>query len=317
MAMVQDPKTAKYDGMPQSAVETGLADYILPTADMPAKLIDYVRHISKLPAEEAPPPENAVSALGKIFVLLRDHTGHDFSFYKLTTINRRIQRRMSVHQISDMSRYVRYLQENPQELGFLFKELLIGVTSFFRDPEAWDALKQQAIAPLLEGRQPDAAVIWAWVVGCSTGEEAYSLAIALRELLDGRDLGANIKAQVFATDIDSEAIDKARQGLYPANIAPDVSPQRLERFFIKEEDKFRVKKEIRDMVIFAPQDVIMDPPFTKLDILTCRNLLIYLAPEMQKKADTAFPIQPEPRRRTVPWHCRDHRRIRRSFHGTE
>lgn len=288
MVMAQDPETAKYDGMPRSAVATGLADYVLPIADMPDTLIDYVQRISALPKAEVHAPERKTeNALEKIFVLLRDHTGHDFSFYKLNTVIRRVQRRMSVHQISDMSHYVRYLQENPSELDLLFKELLIGVTSFFRDPEAWEALKQQGIPPLLQSRSGD-SVLRAWVVGCSTGEEAYTLAIVLRELLDSQSPGTNTTVQVFGTDIDAEAISVARQGVYPANIAADLSLERLRKFFVEEDGKFRVKKDIRDMVIFAPQDVIMDPPFTKLDLLTCRNLMIYLAPEMQRKLIPLF-----------------------------
>ena len=189
---------------------------------------------------------------------------------------------MGIHQIDKIAAYVRYLQENPQELDLLFKELLIGVTSFFRDPAAWEQLREQAIPALLASR-PAGRALRAWVPGCSTGEEAYSLAIVFKEALEQVKPKGRYALQIFATDLDRDAIDKARQGVFPANIAADVSPERLSRFFVKEEHGYRVRKEIREMVIFAPQNLIMDPPFTKLDILSCRNLLIYLAPELQKK----------------------------------
>ena len=179
------------------------------------------------------------------------------------------------------------MQENSQELDLLFKELLIGVTNFFRDPAAWEQLREQAIPALLASRSPGQA-LRAWVPGCSTGEEAYSLAIVLKEAVEEIKPKANFTIQIFATDLDRDAIDKARQGVFPANIAADVSEERLKRFFTKEEHGYRVRKEIREMVIFAPQNLIMDPPFTKLDILSCRNLLIYLTAEVQKKLIPLF-----------------------------
>ncbi len=209
-------------------------------------------------------------------------TGHDFSLYKKNTVYRRIERRMGIHQIDRIAAYVRYLQENPQEVELLFKELLIGVTSFFRDPAAWEELRGEALPALLADR-PNGGVIRAWSIGCSTGEEAYSLAIAFKEALEQAKPKGSFTLQIFATDLDRDAIDKARQGVYPANITADVSPERLRRFFIKEENGYRVAKEIRETVTFATQNVIMDPPFTRLDILICRNLLIYLTPELQKK----------------------------------
>nr|MBW4056666.1 PAS domain-containing protein [Pseudomonadota bacterium] len=231
--------------------------------------------------------EKDKSALEKVLILLRARTGQDFSLYKKNTVYRRIERRMSIHQIDKIISYVRYLQENPQEVELLFKELLIGVTSFFRDPEAWEHLQKEALPTLLEER-PVGGILRAWSAGCSTGEEAYSLAIAFKETLEQVRPKESFSLQIFATDLDRDAIDRARLGVYPANIAADVSPERLRRFFVKEDDRYRVGKEIREMVTFATQNVIMDPPFTKLDVLVCRNLLIYLTPELQKKLMPLF-----------------------------
>ena len=224
----------------------------------------------------------AQSALDKVVILLREQTGNDFSEYKKSTLYRRIERRMSLRQVDKIASYVRFLHENPQEVEQLFKELLVGVTSFFREPDIWEQLKSEAMPRLLVGRPPGQP-LRAWVPACSTGEEAYSLAIAFREAVEQTKSGGRFTLQVFGTDLDSTATEKARQGVYPANIAADVSEERLRRFFVQEDQQYRVSKEIREMVIFAPQNVAMDPPFTKLDLLTCRNLLIYLAPELQKK----------------------------------
>ena len=215
-------------------------------------------------------------------ILLRAQTGHDFSLYKKTTIYRRIERRMGLHQIDKIANYVRFLQENPQEVELLFRELLIGVTSFFRDPEAWEQLKAEVLPALLAERASNQA-LRAWIPACATGEEAYSLAILFKETLEELKPAKNITLQIFATDLDQHAIEKAREGMFPANIAADVSAKRLDRFFVKVERGYQVAKSIREMVIFAPQNIIMDPPFTKLDLFACRNLLIYLTPELQKK----------------------------------
>ena len=287
VVLVQDPATAKFDGMPRSAVDAGLADIVAPVEELPGKILAYLQRTPLLARTETPLEDRAQGALEKAVILLRAHTGHDFSLYKKNTLLRRIERRMGIHQIAKMAAYVRYLQENSQELELLFKELLIGVTSFFRDPAAWERLRAQAVPTLLAGRPPGHA-LRAWVPGCSTGEEAYSLAIVLREAVEEFKPMGQFTVQVFATDLDRHAIDKARQGFFPDNLAADVSPERLARFFTKEQHGWRVRKEIREMVIFAPQDLIMDPPFTKLDILSCRNLLIYLAPEVQKKLIPLF-----------------------------
>jgi len=287
VVMVQEPASAKFDGMPRSAIDAGLADIVAPAGELPAKIRAYLQRTPLIAQTEVLTDDKAHSALEKIVILLRSQTGQDFSLYKRNTLYRRIERRMGIHQIGKMAVYVRYLQENSQELQLLFKELLIGVTNFFRDPAAWEQLRARAIPTLLVKHNPGQA-LRAWVPGCSTAEEAYSLAIVFKEAVELTRPKGNYPLQIFATDLDRDAIDKARQGVFPANIAADVSEQRLRRFFAKEERGYRVRKEIRQMVIFAPQNLIMDPPFTKLDILICRNLLIYLTSEVQKKLMPLF-----------------------------
>ncbi len=287
VVLVQDPATAKFDGMPRSAIDAGLADIVAPVEELPGKIVAYLRRTPLVPRVEQEVPEKAQGALAKAVILLRARTGHDFSLYKKNTLYRRIERRMGLHQISRMTDYVRYLQENAQELDLLFKELLIGVTNFFRDPAAWEQLRHQALPELLAQRPPG-HTLRAWVPGCSTGEEAYSLAMVFQEALDEVGPKANHTLQVFATDLDRDAIDQARHGFFSENIAADVPPERLARFFVKEAHGYRVRKAIREMIIFAPQNLIMDPPFTRLDILSCRNLMIYLAAEMQQKLIPLF-----------------------------
>jgi len=287
MVLVQDPATAKFDGMPRSAIDAGLADIVAPVDDLPGRIIAFLQRTPLAQAPERALEVKTQSALEKTIILLRAHTGHDFSLYKQNTFYRRIERRMGIHQIEKIADYVLYLQESTQEMDLLFKELLIGVTSFFRDPAAWKQLREKVIPALLASR-PAGHVLRAWVPGCSTGEEAYSLAMVVKEAMDKIKTKKRITLQVFATDLDKDAIDKARQGIYPENISADVSPEQMSRFFAKDERGCRVSTEIREMVIFAPQSLIMDPPFTKLDILSCRNLLIYLAPEMQKKLIPLF-----------------------------
>ncbi|MBO2012677.1 CheR family methyltransferase [Hymenobacter negativus] len=287
MVMVQDPDSAEFDAMPRSAMATEFVDYVLPAADLPNKLIEYVRQPSTRPRrEEAESSARPAHALQKIFHLIRAQTGHDFSFYKRNTVFRRIERRMNSHQIREFTHYVRYLQENPPEVEALFKELLIGVTKFFRDREAFDHLKQRLL-PLLRQKPADSTVR-VWAPGCSTGEEAYSLAMTLLECLDGVERTKYLKVQIFATDINPDGIDFARAGLYTDNVVPDVSPERLRRFFTKSEEGYRIKKEVRDVVVFAVHDLNKDAPFTKLDLLVCRNLLIYLSAELQKNLIPVF-----------------------------
>ncbi len=286
MAMVQEPDSAKYDGMPRNAVATGLADYILPPNEMPEQLIAYVSHaVFKIPGKAAKPLPKESELLNKVFILVRSRTGHDFSHYKHNTILRRIDRRMALHRITKLSDYVRYLQEDPREADTLFKELLIGVTSFFRDKDAFDVLKEKAITKLFEQRSPD-QTIRIWVPGCATGEEAYSIAMLCRDVM--KRMSQEFSVQVFATDIDNDGIETARLGLYPASISVDVPQEVLDRYFTKEDSFHRVSKEIRDMVVFAAQNVITDPPFSKIDLISCRNLLIYLGGELQKKVLPLF-----------------------------
>ncbi len=287
LAMVQDPVSAKFEGMPRSAIDTGLVDFTAPPAELVTKLLEFVRHSVVAVERVVTLEEKKLGALQKIFVLLRSHTGHDFSLYKKNTVIRRVERRMAVHQLDTMDSYVRYLQENTQEIDLLFKELLIGVTNFFRDPGAYEALLEKGLPRMLE-RKKKGETIRVWVPGCSTGEEAYSAAITLVEFLEKTKRKEDFSLQVFATDIDKDAIDKARMGTYPANIAADVSEERLSRYFLKEEFTYRIRKEIREMVVFAPHDIIIDPPFTKLDLICCRNLLIYFNPDLQKRLMPLF-----------------------------
>ncbi|MEO6852878.1 MAG: CheR family methyltransferase, partial [Rhodoferax sp.] len=288
MVMVQNPASTEFDGMPRSTLATGLVDFELPPAEMPAQLMAYVAHaFGHPPNVGAPSAPHTESALKKIFILLRTQTGHDFSQYKPNTIYRRIERRMAVHQITALDNYVKYLQHTPTEVDALFHDLLIGVTNFFRDPEAFALLEEQVLPKLFANKAPG-SVVRAWSAGCSTGEEAYSLAILLQERLDVLKL--NYKVQVFATDLDSRAIAIARVGVYPASIATDISPERLARFFTAEPDgsAYRVHKGIRDMLVFSEHDLVKDPPFSKLDLISCRNLLIYMGAELQKKVMALF-----------------------------
>ena len=286
VTLVQAPATAKYDGMPNSAARAGYAGQVLPVEEMPEALLAGV-HL--LPRGGALPPEilapSAAGGLSRLLSLVRSATGHDFSHYKKSTIGRRIERRMTQHDLTDIDVYVRYVKEHPAEAQILFKELLINVTSFFRDPEAFVALKEE-ILPQLFADKPNDYVFRVWVAGGATGEEAYSIAMLLREFMDEQH--REFKVQLYSTDLSDDAVTIARAGLYPPNISADVSPERLRRFFITEEGGYRIKKEIREMVVFAVQNVIKDPPFTKLDLLSCRNLMIYLEPELQGRLIPAF-----------------------------
>ncbi|HBA54935.1 MAG TPA: chemotaxis protein CheR, partial [Syntrophorhabdus aromaticivorans] len=276
------------DGMPRSAIATGLVDYVLPPAEMPTQLLAYAAHaFGKAPYPAVLPVPKTEGAMKKIFVLVRAHTGHDFSLYKHNTVHRRVERRMSIHQIDRPEGYLRYLQQHPDEVTALFRDLLIGVTSFFRDPEAFAALETRVIPRLFDDKLADEA-IRVWVPGCSTGEEAYSIAILLQECIE--ELKQAFKIQIFATDIDGMAIDQARAGVYSASIANDVSKERLARFFSLDPagGSYRIRKGIRDMIVFSEQDVIKDPPFSRLDLISCRNLLIYMGGELQKKLIPLF-----------------------------
>lgn len=285
--MVESPDSAKFDGMPRSAIGTGLVDYIAPIDDLPKELIAYVNHLPRLHKEISESDTQPSSALGKILRLVNTRTGHDFTLYKKSTLYRRIEKRASLHQIDGIAKYASYAEQNPEEMDALFRELLIGVTRFFRDPEAFEYLAEGVIPDLINSAVPGGS-IRVWVPACSTGEEAYSLAILLRECLDKLRPDSGIKIQIFATDIDERAIEVARKGVYPANIAADVSLERLEAFFTQTDDGYVAKKLIRETVVFAPQDLTADPPFTKMDMVSCRNLLIYFGPELQRKVLQVF-----------------------------
>jgi len=274
--------------MPRSALATGLVDYELPPAEMPAQLMAYsTLAFGAPPRTSTIPAPKFENALKKIFILMRAQTGHDFSQYKPNTIHRRIERRMAVQQIDSIDGYVKCLQQTPTEVEALFRDLLIGVTNFFRDPEAFQVLEEQVIPELFKGK-PAGAVVRVWVPGCSTGEEAYSLAILLQERMEA--LKQSYTLQVFATDIDSHAIATARTGIYPGGIATNLSPERLARIFSAEPDasSYRVHKNIRDILIFSEQNIIKDPPFSKLDLISCRNLMIYMSSDLQKKLIPLF-----------------------------
>ena len=281
MAIVQVPEEAKYDGMPRSAIDAGVVDHILPVGSIPTELLaylkqPYVKTLVKAEAEE----KQFTNYVQRILLLIRAVTSRDFTLYKQSTIRRRIRRRMAVHKIENIKTYYRYLQENPGEVHRLLKELLILVTSFFRDPAAFDVLAAKVIPDIL-ARKEENAPVRVWVPGCATGEEALTIAMLITEAMG--KLNKHLTVQVFATDIDPEAIGRARLAEYPESIAADVSPERLKRFFIKKNGTYKVKKDLRDKVVFAVQDLVTDPPFSKLDIISCRNVLIYMDAPLQKK----------------------------------
>jgi two-component system CheB/CheR fusion protein len=287
MAMVQDEKEAEYDGMPRSAISTGLADFILPVHRMAEELVSYLAHPFLEP--EGIKDETADArfdrVIQKVLAVVRRVTGHDFSGYKRSTVRRRIGRRMAVHQITDVSHYGNYLRQTPAEVEELFKDLLINVTNFFRDPRAFEVIEKGVIPALFAQKDPDVP-IRLWVPGCGTGEEAYSLAMILVEAMERRE--RYWKVQVHATDINPEAIESARAAIYPGNIAADATSERLGRFFKKEGDTYKVDRQLRDMVVLAIHDFTRDPPLSRLDMISCRNVLIYMDPPLQKKIIPLF-----------------------------
>ncbi len=281
VVLAQSEESASHDSMPRSVINAGLADLILAPEEMPPKLIQYFSHSkTAMTGHDADVPEDRQKRLNKIFAVLRARTGHDFSAYKANTVLRRIGRRMSLNQIDGHETYVRFLRENPEEADALLREMLIGVTRFFRDPESFEVLKNKALPDMLSG-MPDDAPFRAWVPGCSTGEEVYSLAMTLHETM--AQTSSRRSLQLFGTDIDNRAVEKAREGLYPASIAADVDAGRLKRFFTREGGFFRIRKDIRDSVVFSVQNILKDPPFSRLNLLCCRNVLIYLDAGAQKK----------------------------------
>ena len=283
MAMAQSIETAKYDTILRSAIATGLVDHVLPVEEMPAKLIAYAAHLSSLDGDGL--SKQIGERMGQVFNLLRRGSGHDFSGYKESTIGRRLKRRMQALQMDTVGEYVGVLQRDPEEIDRLFKELLVGVTQFFRDPGAFEALAREVIPRLFENKESDDDVR-ACVVGCATGEEVYSIAILLSEHVS--TLKNPPKIQVFATDIDPRSLETARRGIYPANIAEQVSLERLNRFFVKQEQFYQVKRELRELCIFSQHSFLKDPPFSRQDLISCRNMMIYLGPDLQDRIVTLF-----------------------------
>ena len=288
ISMAQDPQEAEYDGMLRSAIESGMVDFILPVSQMPEKLraIRQVSEAIKLPPEGPNPPTGTeAEALREILTFLRVRTGHDFSNYKQSTILRRVTRRMQMDAAVDLSAYLRFVREHPAEVRELLSDLLINVTNFFRDTKAFEFLEREVVPKLFADKaETDQARVW--VTGCATGEEAYSLAMLLQEY--AQKLDRTVGMQIFATDIDEDSINHAREGIYPESIIADVSPERLKRFFNKEGHHYRIKEELREMVLFAPHNILRDPPFSKLDLISCRNLLIYLNRETQARVLELF-----------------------------
>jgi PAS domain S-box-containing protein len=280
ITMVQDPETVQHDGMPRSAIASGSADYVLPAEQMAPALLRYVQHAAVTATSTTTLPEKAPDALTSALALLRAQTKLDFSGYKKGTLQRRIRRRMSLKHLVQMPKYVELLRRDPAEVAALFKDLLINVTSFFREPAAWKILQEQVIRRLVAEKAADAP-LRVWVPACATGEEAYSIAMVLIEEIQASEKSCQL--QVFASDVDAEALEAARDGVYLEGIAAHVQPERLSRFFIKGEHSYRVNKELRDTVVFAQQSLLSDPPFSRLDVISCRNLFIYLEPAVQER----------------------------------
>ncbi|OHX14392.1 chemotaxis protein CheB [Chromobacterium sphagni] len=282
LCLAQEPATAGFDSMPLSAIATGAVQIIAPPEQLPALLIHWLKYSMNKTEYPLGIVLDNQEYFRKIIALLHEHCHADFSLYKINTLTRRIERRIALHKMDDIADYARYLNANPQELALLYKELLIGVTNFFRDPEIWKCLHDDAF-PAFFSRYPEGRKLRAWVAGCSSGEEAYSLVISFKEAARLLDSDAEFSLQVYATDLDPDAIHRARKGFFSKKIKSDIPLEYLERYFIEEDDGYRIKKEIRDCIVFATQNVISDPPFTKLDILSCRNLLIYFDAKLQKR----------------------------------
>ena len=300
MVMVQQPESAEFDQMPTNAIATGLIDFILPPEQMPDTLIKYIRHPYVQSPLEQMAEEASREQLNRILAVLRSRTKYDFRSYRKNMLMRRVLRRMGICQLEQMPAYLDHLRNHPNEVTALYKDLLIGVTDFFRDPEAFEVLQQRVI-PELAGQDTDASStptddfdrlltrrqIRVWVPGCATGEEAYTIAMLLIEYFASRKKPAEI--QVFATDIDERSLETARQGIYSESSVADISPERLLRFFSKvDPHHWKVNKQLRDTVTIAPQNLISDAPFSRLDLISCRNLLIYLEPEVQAKVIRLF-----------------------------
>lgn len=284
MVMVQSEKTAKFDGMPKSSIATGLVDYILPPAEMPEALLNYIKHpfISNTQTVEKV-IEGNVDVIVKLMSILREYSGLDFSFYKENTLNRRLERRMSINRVNNLEDYLELLRTQDEEKEILSKEFLIGVTRFFRDEAAWQSLQEKVLIPLLDGSRKSIRI---WSVGVSTGEEVYSLALAIRKILD--DTKREVEVKIFATDVDKRAIEQASNGYFLDGVVSDIEPALLQRYFQRKENGWLVSEQIRKMIIFASHNILRDPPFSKLDLITCRNLFIYLKQEAQLRVLNMF-----------------------------
>ena len=284
LTIVQEPATAKFDGMPKSAIATGVVDYVLSPKDIADELLHYAQyHTIVEPEEEALFTDE--ESFSHIYAVLKKVRGIDFTHYKRTTVLRRIERRMVVTHSMSLAEYARVLDNSPEEVNVLVKEILIGVTNFFRDPTFFEKLKEKALHPIVQNAREDEP-IRVWSAGCSTGEEAYSIAILFAEILEEMHLKRDIK--IFATDIDVQAIEQAGKGVFAESIIEDVSPERLSRFFIKRNDQYVIAKSIRRMIIFAPHNMLSDPPFGKLDLISCRNVMIYFQPVLQRSLFAIF-----------------------------
>lgn len=285
LTVAQSPETAKFDGMPHSAISTGCIDWVLGPRQIAEEIINFARyHLNILP-DVGGEMFSDEESLSRIYRALKQSSGIDFTYYKRSTVLRRIERRLMVTHSSSLAEYADILEDNSNEVDILSKEILIGVTSFFRDPEFFETLKNKVIRTIVENSSPNEP-IRVWSAGCSTGEEAYSVAILFREVFDDIDMKRDVK--IFATDIDARAIEKAGKGIFPESIIEDVSNERLARFFIKRDDNYHISKEIRQMVIFAPHNMLSDPPFGKLDLVICRNVLIYFQPILQRNLFAIF-----------------------------
>jgi two-component system CheB/CheR fusion protein len=279
MAMVQSESSAKFDSMPRASISTGLVDFILPPDEMPERLLSYAKHPFVIKAERSETVISDEDALTRIFAILRDKFKADFTYYKPSTVTRRIERRMSINRIDEIRDYVAFMQHYPGEAGTLFREFLIGVTRFFRDREVFDLLKENWLPEILDRASGKESRFW--IAGCSTGEEAYTLAILAKEYM--QQSGINRDLKIFATDIDRDAVLFAANGVYPESIAADVPQELLSKYFYRKQDSYQISRNIREMVVFAQHNLIKDPPFTNIDLVSCRNLLIYLQPVLQRK----------------------------------
>jgi two-component system, chemotaxis family, CheB/CheR fusion protein len=291
LIMVQQPEDAEYDSMPRAALSTGLADVVLPAAQLAVKLSEYGRHRPKLPPDAGQLSEADIETLQRILAQVHARTGHDFSQYKRSTVLRRIERRMQLNGLGTLDTYLSYLRSHPNEAHALFNDILIGVTNFFRDRASWEALEKNVIPELFKNPGKDQA-LRVWSIGCATGEEAYGVAILLFEEAERQSVHTQI--QVFASDLDERSIAHAREGLYPAAIEADVSAERLAKYFVREGDYYRIRRDLRDVVLFTSHNVMRDPPFSRQDLIACRNVLIYLQRDVQEKLFDIFHYSLQP-----------------------